>query len=133
MSLSRFKKGIRSYRNDDYVSVWFGKFKSKTELEKYLKENYEGGPISKFAEEFKINYYDHDFLEVKFLKDKGEVSELIEPLSYSKNFIGSCLQDIVELNLQESNAAILLYNFCYDLEEVPSDTMVRFVNFYKYR
>lgn len=133
MSLNRFKKNIKSFRKDDYVSVWLGNFDSETELNNYLEESYNGDTISKFADQYKLNYYDHDFLEMKFLIDKRNIRELLEPLSYSKNFIEYVIKDSLSSNLKQVNTAILLYNFQYDMEVPIKNSELSFINHYKYR
>ena len=104
-------------KRDGYVSVWFGNFDSESEFEAYIFEEYgKGGdlPLSKFAEDSGIGWYDHDFREAEF-SQQGVVSvrKLLLGTSSSNSFIDNVIAKAKEKDIEEANSFFLLFDFDY--------------------
>lgn len=56
---------MNNWERNGLVSVWVGKVASDAELRAYLAEQYEddNAPVSKFATDCGLNWYDHDFVD----------------------------------------------------------------------
>ena len=50
------------------LDIWVGNFESEARLDAYFEENYDedDAPISEFAADMGVSFYDHDFLESSF-------------------------------------------------------------------
>jgi len=108
-------------RKEGIVSLWVGKIDSEEDLEIYVEipysedEDDEEIHTSKFGENFKISYYDEDFIESKYCKFiSKELKALLVGHSYDDIIISRFLNLCGGELLEESNAIILLYNFQYD-------------------
>jgi Immunity protein 22 len=107
--MSREKKG--------FVSVWIGTFDNETEFENYTEEKYgqiNHLPLSKFAQESELNWYDHDLREAFFNIDGvTSIRSLLVETSYSESFIDAIVQKNNELKIEEGNAVFLLFDCFY--------------------
>jgi len=94
------------------VSLWVGNLETKTELEKFMLEKYddEGDSSSDFMKAFKIDYVDNQFQEVFFYENMNTKQDIFEGFSY----VVSYLEEIPDLNWENYNSIILLYNFKYN-------------------
>ena len=65
------------------VSIWVGAFSSEGQLRAYLHEQYEddGAPLSEFARDCGLCWYDHDSVESRFADEVG-LADLLQPFSY---------------------------------------------------
>lgn len=101
------------------VSIWLGNLSSEDEFENYVKEQYgdDDSPISRFAEEFEIGWYDHDFIEADFIENKSSVEEFLSGNSYSSSFINEAVSASKSKGFESCNTKILLY----DNEYIPND------------
>jgi hypothetical protein len=80
---------------DEYknVDVWVGNFVDEDAAEAYFEEDYSGDddtPISLFARDQGVNFYDHDFMEF----DRCEPSNDIELLLKGHSFAGSYIEAV---------------------------------------
>jgi len=106
---------------DGMVSVWIAPAISEQEIDDYLaevedfdpdEENDE--PFSRFAEEFGLFWYDHEFLEAAFESGAVPVEKLLDGASYSKSFLTDAVAAAKNAGLSTGQAAILLYEVAYD-------------------
>jgi len=107
-------------RDDGCVSIWLCSFDGSSELDQYLREQYENddAPVSKFAEDAGISWYDHDFLEAALSQGKdGVLGTIWEGLSYSSSFAAEAMAAIRERGLEGENAVLLLYRYAYECDE----------------
>lgn len=91
------------------VSIWFGKFKTESEFDDFIKKNYDedGNSIpSSFMKVFEIDRYDEDFQEAFYDNAMDESS--FEELSYAETF-----SDKIKIDFSACNCVILLYDFNY--------------------
>ncbi|HAY13692.1 MAG TPA: immunity 22 family protein [Fimbriimonadaceae bacterium] len=72
------------------ADIWVGTFPSQAALDAYFEESYsdtdDDPPISKFAQDQGERFYDHDFMEVKYLPGAASMVELLEGLSGSHHY-----------------------------------------------
>lgn len=72
------------------ADIWVGTFPSQAALDAYFEESYsdtdEDPPISQFAADQGEHFYDHDFMEVKYLPGAASMVELLEGLSGSHHY-----------------------------------------------
>jgi len=103
------------------VSVWLGRFASEGDFESYMEEQYEDddAPISRFAAEFGLGWYDHDFLEADFRSEPLPVEEFLSGNSYSSSFIADVVAAANRKVLESCNAKILLYDCAYESKTAP--------------
>jgi hypothetical protein len=106
----------------DIVSVFVTE-KSLKDLGDFFEEQYEDDdkPISKFAEDIGLAYYDHDGVEMRFQSDVKYTPDDIERLfykdgvglfSYFNQFESELLSDLKEKAISAS-CVLMLYGFDY--------------------
>ena len=117
----------------DKVSIWVCRFNNDSELQEYIKEEYneDGDITSNFMNDFNIDYIDNQFQEVLFLEsmnnNNNNNNDLINPLSYSETFISN-----INIPLTyDINAVIAIYDFEYE-EEVQSKNQKFYLGSYSY-
>lgn len=110
---------------ENIVSIWIGITNSESKLNEYVKEKYteEGEMKSSFMEDFKIDFYDENFRECLFSKDKISINQF----SYSESFI----EKINKIEMENCNSFILLYNFTYD-KSVLKNKNFKFIGCFDY-
>ena len=68
---SRLRKGLTHANQGPHI--WVARFKSKEALDEYMAEaideDDEDAPISRFAADQGVGFYDHDLVYAEFLKD----------------------------------------------------------------
>jgi Immunity protein 22 len=106
-----------SWEKEGFVSVWVGTFDNETEFENYVEEKYgqiDMMPLSKFAQESDLHWYDHDFREAFFNSDGvTHIRNLLIGSSYSESFIDAIVQKSNEIKIEEGNAVFLLFDCSY--------------------
>ena len=106
------------------VSIWVGSFPSAEAFEDYLREQYEadGAPISRFAGETGLDWYDHDLLEAQRYEAPLAVSAAVGPLSFSASYINAASQAAQQLGMGPINTVVLLIDCAYASDQaVPTD------------
>lgn len=80
-------------RTEESSHFWVGRFPSNDEVGRYFDETYdlddeerERTPLSKFASDQGVMWYDHDCLEYGFEEGCASVPELIADYSYSEQW-----------------------------------------------
>lgn len=116
-----------------YVSVWIGRFGSSEELDEYFEEQYDNDaePISEFARDFQLTFYDHDFIEVNRQPNRLSVRQLFESLSYSSSFIDEATTVAAERSA-DGNTGIALFNFSYSPAVVEITKNASFIGTFPY-
>src|ERR1700733_3012900 len=83
-------KGTNMLTEEEYaVSVWVANGISQTIFDEYLAEDYsddEDRPISRFAEDLGVSFYDHDFMDAAPQEQPVFVAELMNRISYGETF-----------------------------------------------
>ena len=104
-------------QQEEMVSLWAGHADSASDLEAYLKIAYtEDGEVilSPFARDFRIEYYDEDFIEAKYYdKSLQSVSGLLHGFSYDNVITPQFTQLLGDPLPLPVNAVVLLYHFKY--------------------
>lgn len=97
------------------VSVWFGVFENEKSFTDFMEVDYTedgDGILSKFELHFGITWYDEDFIEVGYLKQKQcNFCELLKDFSYSDTILSNINQKHSDMYY---NTVVLLYHFEYD-------------------
>lgn len=87
--------------------IWVGQFASSKALDKYMEEDEdlddEDDPISPFAADQKVAFYDHDLVFAQF-KKKGTAKELVEGWGFPPKAVDSVVKAIEALKLEGLNA-----------------------------
>jgi len=124
----------------DFVSVWVGMVGTKNAVDAYIEEQYDDDrdddPISAFAADIGLKFYDHDFLEVHHepgLSDGGASA-------FAKHSAGESFADIAwaaagQRDVQTFDTVFLLYG--YDHMRYPQahrqPEKVKFLGTFAYR
>lgn len=90
---------------------WIGWFESLEIQEEYFKETYtedDDAPISKFASDQHVSFYDHDFLEIGFKTITASIRELFEGHSYSEYWLEELENRTKGLSLQDVNTIVFI-------------------------
>lgn len=103
---------IMDYEKENVVSVWVGTIGSQEELDSFLQEDEEG--LSPFANSLNANWIDHDFCESLFTEERVPAHELLAtPFSYAPSFRDPLFKAAKAGEVNDVNAAVLLYDFSY--------------------
>lgn len=116
---------------NNFVSIWIGHFSNSEELNTYVSEKYtEDGDLikSEFMKDFKIDFIDHDFMEVQFDSNANSIFGLIEPMSYSESII----PHISKINGTGYNSIICIYNYKYNNQNDPLKNLLKFIGVFVY-
>jgi hypothetical protein len=93
----------------DVSHIWLGLFTTDGPgdffVERHDREDDE--PLSHFAASQGEQWYDHDFVEISFLKQPRPVTELVKGHSYWEQYIDSVLSRSAELGLREANVFVM--------------------------
>jgi WD40 repeat protein len=119
------------------VSVWVAKHISQTIFEEYLAEDYSDDgdrPISRFAEDLGVSFYDHDFVEGISLERPLLVAELIGRLSYGDTFAieADKAAEAMQLGDQRFNSVVALYGERFQ-GIWPKDSPLTFLGTFSYQ
>ena len=97
------------------VSLWVGVAPSRSALEAYLDIDYSSGDASRlspFADDFGIEYYDEDFVDISFHETAtNSLPWLLRRCSYASSITPKFVELCGEFLPTEVNSAVLLYNF----------------------
>lgn len=97
------------------VSLWVGVANSRSALEAYLDIDYSSGDASRlspFADDFGIEYYDEDFVDISFHDTPTKsLAELLRRCSYASLITPKFVELCGAYLPTEVNSAVLLYNF----------------------
>ena len=128
--------GIAFGEDGEYVSVWVGTFGSQEAVDAYTAEQYDrdGEPISPFAADIGLTFYDHDFIEVHHEPGLSALGRA----ALARHSYGETFADAAAAHLPPGEAfdtLFLLYG--YDHARYPqaerSPHKVRFVGTYPYQ
>ncbi|MGQ2983699.1 immunity 22 family protein [Flavobacterium sp.] len=114
---------------ENYISVWVGNLEGKDQLADHIAENYddEGNMTSGFMNDFRIDHYDADLIEVLF--DASEnITEVFNRFSYSENFS----EKLPQQKLIGRNCFIVIYDLKFE-GEVKRVGTFEFIGTFKYR
>ena len=122
------------------VSVWVGLFGSQQAVDEYIVEQYDDDrddePISPFAADISLTFYDHDFIETHHeqgLSRKG-VAVFLEH-SYGQSFGEETWKAAKSLHVGEFDTVFLLYGYnhaCYP-QASRQARQVTFIGTFPYR
>jgi hypothetical protein len=73
----------------ELVDVWVGRFSSDGAVEDYVRETYgeDDVPISRFAADMGVHFYDHDFLEHIYHQETADdLAALLQRHSFGKSY-----------------------------------------------
>ena len=123
-----------------YVSIWVGTFGSQDAVDEYLMEQYEDDrddePLSPFAADVGLKFYDHDFIESNHesnLSSKG--ADAFAQHSYGESFATDAWAATQRRNIDAFDTVFLLYG--YNHVRYPQSTRpprrVSFVGTFPYR
>ena len=108
---------------DGFVSIWIAPEITEEEIDDYLAEVEEFDPdgeneeaFSRFAEEFGLLWYDHDYMEASFENSTASVEQLLKGASFSASFLAEAVATAKKSGLSKGQAAILLYDVSYEAE-----------------
>lgn len=120
------------------LAVWLADFSTAEQFSAYLEERYDernvGSPLSAFAAESGIAWYDHDFLEADYRQPPLAIAELLKPFSYAESFVQAVVERATTAEIARAHAAILLYDFEYAPAGglVPANSTVSFLGNFSY-
>lgn len=125
-----------NWQREGYVSIWLGDFDSLDDFDDYLDEQYEDddAPISHFAEDTGLGWYDQDLVESYMNEDEKRESiyDLIGPCSYSSSFVNAVIQSANKLGLKEAKATVLVFDCNYKKPETTAGPLI-FVGSFPYK
>lgn len=89
-----------SWEREGFVSIWAGVL-PRAEFERLLDEDYENDdqPISLFARDLGITFYDHDNLESSHVETRRSLRDAVAELSFAASFIDLLPADARELQV----------------------------------
>lgn len=120
------------------VSVFVGEFFSQAAVDAYLLEQYEDDdqPISPFAADIGLRFYDHDFIESHHEKSLANKEvRAFASHSYGESFSLDVWQAVERLWLKQFDTVFLLYGYAHarypQAQRQPK--LVYFVGTFPYR
>lgn len=115
-------------RNENFVSIWCGKFANEDEFLQYLEMDYDSDDNSQFMQDFLIDYYDEDLSEYGFY-DENLLQNLMQH-SYTDSFPVTIQQDIQPyLNC---NVVFLIYDFVANPKKQNPQAKLQLIGVYPY-
>jgi WD40 repeat protein len=119
---------------ENAVSIWLAKV-SQTSFEEYLAEDYSDDerPISRFAEDLGVSFYDHDCVEATTPERPLLIAELIVMFSYGETFAIEVDTETKTMRLSDErfNAAVALYDQRFQ-GIWPKDSPLTFLGTFSY-
>jgi len=110
------------------LDVWVGDFESEARLNAYFDEKYDedDAPISEFAADMGVSFYDHDFLEFSFHQTPTDdvVVILKDHSGCDTEEVLSQAQSAFAVHKTPVNAAILVVNDERDLPQFENPKSV---------
>lgn len=114
--------------NQNFVSIWCGKFSNEDEFLQYIEMDYENDENSQFMQDFLIDWYDEDLSEYGFY-NKNLLENLMQH-SYATNFSLEIKKDIQPyLNC---NAVFLIYDFIANTSILNQKSKLQLMGVYPY-
>lgn len=90
--------------------IWVAQFKTAKALEKYLEEDFDGddedAPISKFAADQGVSFYDHDLVFAEF-KKKATPKSLMEGWDFPEKSKAAVVKAIEALGVEGLNCCFI--------------------------
>jgi hypothetical protein len=88
--------------------IWLGQF-GPDAPSSYFEEQYidDDTLISQFAADQGERFYDHDFVEISFLKDLCQVRTLVDGHSYSQEYLELVVEKASDFGINEANVFVL--------------------------
>jgi hypothetical protein len=121
------------------VSIWVGVFPSESARKAQLKERYgeefEDEPLAEWMGEFGFGWFDHDQMDTNWDGLKGQpLRDLLGQCSYAASFLERAVAAGSEQGIEESQTALLLYDFKYDpkVTGVTQGKYLRFLGTFRY-
>jgi hypothetical protein len=107
---------MSEWERDGFVSIWVGTLTSDVDLRAYLEEQYEDddAPISQFAKDCGLGWYDHDFVESRFV-DRISIRELLSPFSYAQTFVEAAVEESARKGVAQANSVVVVFNCDYSM------------------
>lgn len=107
------------------VDIWVGLFSSDEVFDKYFEENYdeddEDAPITQFAADMKVNFYDHDFFEsAHHEKPSSDLAMLLKDHSFSSSYTPQAVAAYQKLAPGPVDSVVLLWG-----EEIETPQSVK--------
>ena len=101
----------KDWERQGFVSVWVGRLQSEGDLRAYLHEQYQDddAPLSEFASDWGLGWYDHDFVESRFTDEVG-LANLLQPFSYADSFVEAAMQEGSRKGVVRVNCAVVVFN-----------------------
>ena len=92
--------------------VWLGRFPSRDEYVAYFRENAEHFndetiPISRFAEDQGVTFFDHDWIE-EYYEQSEDLRVLITPAAYSNDYLDLVIRDARSRNIESANTFVIV-------------------------
>jgi hypothetical protein len=106
----------------EIVDVWVGRFPSADAVDAYFEETYgdDDRPISQFATDMGVRFYDHDFIEREFhdtpVSDLGAV---LTEHSFSSSYLSEVIEAFRARQIGTFNTVLLVWN-----EEIENPSSV---------
>jgi Immunity protein 22 len=114
---------LQDASRDGFVSIWIAPEVTEQEVDDYLAEVEDFDPdgeneeaFSRFAEEFGLLWYDHDYMEAAYENSPAPVERLLEGASFSSSFLSEAVEAAKKSSLTKAQSAILLYDVAYETE-----------------
>ena len=125
MTTPNYRGGLE-FEKKGRVSIWIGDL-DRGELDAYLAEQYDDDerrtPLSPFADDLAILWYDHDFLEAEAADVNVSIATLLAPLSFSSSYVEEASRAAGD---RLCRCAILLFDYEY---QTPTDRRTSKVEF----
>lgn len=89
---------------------WLGKFTDRRRADKYFAEQYEDddAPVSEFARDQGVRWYDHDFMESGFSKAAKSVEKLVKGYSYYEQWAEELARRAKDAGLTGANLLVFI-------------------------
>ena len=117
------------------VSIWVGNIATEDVYFTYLEETYseeDDAPISQFAADMEVTFYDHDNLEGTFLTKALPIAQLLHGLSYGESFCeGPAISGNVKRD-EVANATIVIYDHRFKRGKWPNTSPFCYVGAFPY-
>jgi hypothetical protein len=98
---------------ENRVSVWIGTGVDIEAVDDFLTETYDddGDSTCPLWDALGVDFLDHDLLEVDLQVGPVPLAELLDGLSYLPSFEESLLARGAELEIEEADALLVIYDF----------------------
>jgi hypothetical protein len=106
------------FDRSDVVAVWVSTVGAAAIAADYLDDVYgHEGPISLFAADFRLGFYDQDNLETSGIsREPLSIAKLLAGMPYSSSFGAAVIQTAAAAGIANAHSVVLLYNTQYQAE-----------------